>query len=46
VPLSVDEGLACGTAAQRDLLHHMNYGRSDSTMTDRDRVVGTTAHLW
>jgi hypothetical protein len=44
--MSVVEGLACATAAQRDLLHHRNNGRTDSTMTDRDRVAGTTAHLW
>jgi hypothetical protein len=46
VLLSVDAGLACVSAAQRDLLHHMDNGRSDSTMTDRDRVVGMTALLW
>jgi hypothetical protein len=44
--LSVGEGLACATAALRDLLRHMNNGRTDSTMTDRDRVGGTTGHLW
>jgi hypothetical protein len=44
--MSVVEGLACATSAQRDLLHHMNNGRTDSTMTDRDRVGGATAHLW
>jgi hypothetical protein len=44
--LSVDEGLACAPAARRDLLHHMNNGRTDSTMTDRDRMAGTTAHPW
>ena len=43
---SVDAGLACATAAERGLLHDMSNGRTDSTMTDRDRVAGTTAHLW
>ena len=46
VPMSVVEGLACATAARRDLLHHMNSGRTDSTITDCGRVAGTTAHLW
>jgi hypothetical protein len=39
-------GLACAPAARRDLLHHMNSGRTDSTITDCGRVAGTTAHLW
>jgi hypothetical protein len=43
--LSVDAELACATAAQRDLLQHMNNRLTDSTMTDRDRVVGATALL-
>jgi hypothetical protein len=43
--LSVDAELACATAAQRDLLQHMNNRLTDSTMTDRGRVVGATALL-
>jgi hypothetical protein len=37
-------GLACAPAARRDLLHHMNSGRTDSTMTDRDLWGSRTQH--
>jgi hypothetical protein len=36
--------LACATAAERDLLHHVNSGRTDSTMTDRDLWGSRTQH--
>jgi hypothetical protein len=39
-------GLACAPAARRDLLRHMDSGRTDSTMADCGRVAGTTAQLW